>query len=83
MHGGNAESLLRKDPLLMHTSRFAIAGLTIAASIAMISCSSDNNTNPTDTGNAPAATTLGSGSTVGGAGTLPIAETSVVDTTTP
>ena len=78
MQAGNAESLLRKDPLLMHTSRFAIAGLSIVASIAMISCSSDNST-PTDTGNAPAATTVGSGPTA----TLPIAETSVVDTTTP
>ena len=67
----------------MHTSRFAIASLAIVASVAMIGCSSDNNSNPTDTGNAPAATTLGSGSSVGGAGTLPIAETSVVDTTTP
>ena len=69
----------------MRTNRLALAGLALVASTIIISCSSDNNSTPTNTGNAPAVgdTTLGSGSTVGGAGTLPIAETSVVDTTTP
>jgi hypothetical protein len=66
----------------MHSSRLAIAGLALVASTIMISCGSDNNSNPTDTGNTPAVgdTTLGSGSTVGGAGTLPIADTIAVDT---
>jgi len=62
----------------MRTNRFAIAGLALVASTVMISCSSDNNSTPTDTGNAPAVS-----NTTPGVGTLPIAETSVVDTTTP
>ena len=62
----------------MHTPRLAIAGLALVASTIMISCGSDNNSTPTDTGNTPAVS-----DTTGGVGTLPIAETSVVDTTTP
>ena len=61
----------------MHTSRFAIAALAVVASTSMIACSSDDNSTPTNTGNAPGDTTVDVGS-------LPIAETSVVvDTTTP
>ena len=63
----------------MHTSRFAIAAFAVVASTAMISCSSDNNSTPTNTGNTPAVS-----DTTGGVGSLPLAETTVVvDTTTP
>ena len=62
----------------MHTSRFAIAGLALVASTVMIACSSDDDSNPTNTGNAPAV-----GDTSVTSGSLPIAETSVVETTSP
>jgi hypothetical protein len=62
----------------MNTSRLAIAGLAVVASTVMIACSSDDNSNPTNTGNAPAV-----GDTSVTSGSLPIAETSVVETTSP
>ena len=62
----------------MNTSRLAIAGLAVVASTVMIACSSDDNSNPTNTGNAPAV-----GDTSVTTGSLPIAETSVVETTSP
>jgi len=62
----------------MNTSRLAIAGLAVVASTVMIACSSDDNSNPTNTGNAPAV-----GDTSVTSGSLPIAETSVVETTAP
>ena len=62
----------------MNTSRLAIAGLADVASTVMIACSSDDNSNPTNTGNAPAV-----GDTSVTSGSLPIAETSVVETTSP
>lgn len=58
----------------MHTPRLAMAGLALVAStFTMISCSSDDNT-PTNTG---------VGGTSVGANTLPSAETTVVETTSP
>jgi len=62
----------------MNTSRLAIAGLAVVASRVMIACTSDDNSNPTNTGNAPAV-----GDTSVTSGSLPIAETSVVETTSP
>jgi hypothetical protein len=62
----------------MNTSRLAIAGLAVVASTVMIACSSDDDSNPTNTGNAPAV-----GDTSVTSGSLPIAETSVVETTSP
>ena len=57
----------------MNTSRLAIAGLAVVASTVMIACSSDDDSNPTNTGNAPAV-----GDTSVTSGSLPIAESSVV-----
>ena len=57
----------------MRIDRFAIAAAALVASTVLISCSSDNNSTPSD-------------NTIGFSGSLPTADTSggvVVDTTTP
>jgi len=77
----------------MHTSRYAIAGLALVASTVMISCSSDDNSTPSDSGVISSAldSIPGVGDTSSGGAndttltsdSLAISDTSVVDTTLP
>jgi hypothetical protein len=60
----------------MRTKRFAIAGVALVASTLLMSCSSDDDDAPANSG-AP----IVADSTIATNATLPIAETTVDDTT--
>jgi len=66
----------------MHTSRYAIAGLALVASTVMISCGSDNNSTPSNTGVGNTTSGVTSDTTLT-SDSLAISDTSVVDTTLP